>query len=75
METFQQIEERDDGARGQHANGNAPAHQPGELVDGEARTGDGFERGAGVWEHGGACLGEAHGASSAIEQRLAKLML
>ncbi len=62
-------------ARDHHAHGDVPAHQPGELVDGQPCAGHRPERGPGVREHGRARRREAHRAPRAVEQLLAELTL
>ena len=75
MELREQVRQADRAGRGDHADRDLAANQPGQLVDGFPHPGDGGERGTCVRKRGRPGLGEPDGPAGAVEQRLAELAL
>ena len=75
VKTGEQPGELNRGARGDHADSDAPADEPGELVEREPAIRDGAESGAGVGKQDSAGRSEPDGALRAVEEGLAELTL
>jgi hypothetical protein len=75
VEVGEQVGEVVGRAGDHHADGNAPAHKAGELVDRESRSSRRSECSSRIEENSRARLGQSHGSARTVKQVLAELSL